>query len=284
MPPEPAAEEPYGIIIAGTGSHEKPFRVPQSALEKSPIIKGWIEEGYTPPSLRKGDALYFPWSDPEVVGVTVEYLKSTADGLIAILAPPERKTKDVLFYLNMYKFATCLGLSELCVGSFHKIKELTHDTKTFLTVLRVSTEEKSSLVEDRRFNDFLVKYIRKNAEVLKDSSFAKSTILQNSALGWNLCSLLLSSLGGTSDSARAGVNDSTPSPLLTPPSKTSARTTPEVERRKSPYSFNPLQKSSSPRQNPTRVKKPPQKEGARKFNATVEEVFDEYFSSKRASS
>ncbi|KAF2500623.1 hypothetical protein BU16DRAFT_614348 [Lophium mytilinum] len=276
MPIEPVAEEPHGIIIAGTGSHEKSFRVPQSALEKSPVIKGWIEDGFIPHSLKKGDALYFSWSDPEVVSLTVEYLKSTADGLIAILAPLGEGTRDVLFYLDMYKFATCLGLSELCIVSFHKIKELTRDTKAFLTVLSVSTEEKSSLVEDRQFNNFLVNYARNNANNLKDSSFAKSAILQNSALGWNLCSLLLSSIGGDS-----GGNDAGPSPLLTPPSKSALKPTPEAERRKSPYSYNPLQKSPSPRQDTTRVKKP-KKEDKRKYNATVEDAIDEYLSSEPA--
>lgn len=105
-----SAEEPSGIIIAGTGSHEKTFYVSQSALEKSTVIKGWIEDKESiPSSLQKGDALYFPECDPEVVHMTIEYLKSTTIGLIAILDPPAGGGKDVLFYVKMYKFALCLG-------------------------------------------------------------------------------------------------------------------------------------------------------------------------------
>src|ERR1700722_9828431 len=100
-----AAEEPRGTIIAGTGSHEKTFYAPRSALEKSTVIKGWIEDGETiPPSLQKGDALYFPECDPEVVQAVIEYLNSTTDGLIAILDPSAGGSKDVLFYMKMYKF------------------------------------------------------------------------------------------------------------------------------------------------------------------------------------
>jgi hypothetical protein len=103
-----AAEEPNGTIIAGTGSHEKSFYAPRSALEKSPVIKGWIDKG-TPTSLLKGDALHFPKCDPEVVRAVIEYLISTTDGLIAIPNPSAGGSKDVLFYVRMYKFALCLG-------------------------------------------------------------------------------------------------------------------------------------------------------------------------------
>ena len=105
-----AAEEPSGTIIAGTGSQEKTFYVPQSALEKSTVIKGWVEDNESiPASLQKGDALYFPECDPEVVHTVIEYLKSTTNGPIAVLDPSVGGGKDVLFYMRMYKFALCLG-------------------------------------------------------------------------------------------------------------------------------------------------------------------------------
>jgi hypothetical protein len=105
-----SAEEPNGIIIAGTGSHEKTFYAPKSALEKSTVIKGWIEDRESiPSSLQKGDALYFPECDPEVVHATIKYLNSTTNGRIAILDPSAGRSKDVLFYVKMYKFALCLG-------------------------------------------------------------------------------------------------------------------------------------------------------------------------------
>jgi hypothetical protein len=105
-----SAEEPNGTIIAGTGSHETTFYAPQSSLEKSTVIKGWIEDKESiPSSLQKGDALYFPECDPDVVQATIEYLNSTTNGLIAILDPSVGGSKNVLFYVKMYKFALCLG-------------------------------------------------------------------------------------------------------------------------------------------------------------------------------
>jgi hypothetical protein len=74
------------------------------------VIKGWIEDKESiPTSLQKGGALYFPECDPEVVHVVIEYLNSTTDGLIAILDPSAGESKDVLFYVKVYKFALCLG-------------------------------------------------------------------------------------------------------------------------------------------------------------------------------
>jgi 7-cyano-7-deazaguanine synthase in queuosine biosynthesis len=73
------------------------------------VIKDWIKNKSISTSMRKGDALYFPGCDPEVVHATIEYLKSTTDGLIAILNPSAGGSKDVLFYVKMYKFALCLG-------------------------------------------------------------------------------------------------------------------------------------------------------------------------------
>jgi hypothetical protein len=105
-----SAEEPSSIIIAGTGRHEKTFYAPKSALEKSTVIQGWIEDWESiPSSLQKGNALYFPECDPEVVHATIEYLNSTTNGQIAILDPSAAGSKDVLFYVKMYKFALCLG-------------------------------------------------------------------------------------------------------------------------------------------------------------------------------
>ena len=74
------------------------------------MIKGWIEDKESiPTSMQKGDALYFPNCDPEVVRATIEYLNSTMHGLIAILDLLAGGSKDVLFYAKTYKFALCLG-------------------------------------------------------------------------------------------------------------------------------------------------------------------------------
>jgi hypothetical protein len=104
------AGEPSDTIIAGTGSYERTFYAPQSALKKSAVLKGWIEHKETrPASLQKGDALYFPECDPEVVHAMIEYLKLPTDGPTAILDPSAGRNRDVLFYVKMYKFALCLA-------------------------------------------------------------------------------------------------------------------------------------------------------------------------------
>lgn len=57
----------------------------------------------------KGEALYFPECDPEAVSATIKYLNSTKDGLTDNLDPSILESKDVLFYIKLYKFALCLG-------------------------------------------------------------------------------------------------------------------------------------------------------------------------------
>lgn len=100
----PAAGGLSGLIIAGTGSQEETFYAPKSALEKSTVIKGWIDDTESiPKSLRNGGALHFPECDPEVVRAVVKYLNSTTDGIIAILDPSAGGSRDVLFYLKTYK-------------------------------------------------------------------------------------------------------------------------------------------------------------------------------------
>lgn len=277
-----SAKEPSGIIIAGTGRHERTFSASQSALEKSTVIRGWIEDKESiPSSLQKGDALYFPECDPEVVHATIKYLNSTTNGLIAIRDTSARGSRDVLFYVKLYKFALCLGLNELCVVSLNEIKELVRDTKSFIHVLSASTDEKTSLVDNHQFHGWMMGYIAEKSEVLKESALFKSAIMQDSELAWRLCSLLISSLVGMGIDTRAhSLQPSTSSPLRAPPNEApSSDTTPPTERR-SPYSCRPQQKSPSPRQDINRIKKK-QKHSARKFSASVEDAIDrEYLSVK----
>jgi hypothetical protein len=111
-------------------------------------------------------------------------------------------------------------LDDLCGVSLHKIKELTRDTKAFLHVLSVSTEEKTSLIDDRRFHAWMMGYVAQKSEVLKESKLFKTTIMENRELAWRFCSLLISSLGGMGNGAGAHyVPISTSSPLRTPPNK-----------------------------------------------------------------
>jgi len=111
-------------------------------------------------------------------------------------------------------------LDELCVVSLHKIKELTRDTQAFLHILSVSTEEKSSLIDDRQFHNWMMSYMAQKSEVLTESTIFKSTIMQNSQLAWRLCSLLITSLGGMDNGTGAhSVPIFTSSPFPTTPDK-----------------------------------------------------------------
>jgi hypothetical protein len=103
-------------------------------------------------------------------------------------------------------------LEDLCGVSLHKIKELTRDTKAFLRVLSVSTEEKTRLVDHHPFRDWIMGYMAQKSEVLKQSTHFKSEIMSDSELAWRICSLLMSSLGGMGNGT--GV-----SALRTPPNE-----------------------------------------------------------------
>lgn len=116
----------------------------------------------------------------------------------------------------------CLNgrLDELCTASLLKIKDLTHDTKSFLIVLAASTEQKTSLVEDPQFHDWIMGYLAEKSEVFKESKFFKGAIMENSELAWKLCALLMTSLSGKSNRARGHyVPVSSFTPVQTPPSK-----------------------------------------------------------------
>jgi hypothetical protein len=63
-------------------------------------------------------------------------------------------------------------------------------------------EQKTSLVEDRQFHDWMMGHLAAKSEVLKESNLFKGVIMENSELAWNLCTLLISSLGGSSNRAR----------------------------------------------------------------------------------
>ena len=86
-------------------------------------------------------------------------------------------------------------LNRLCVASLDKIKKLTRGTEAFLYVLSVSTEEKTRLVDNNQFREWMMGYMAKESEGLKELTLFKRTIMQNSELAWRLCSLLISSLG-----------------------------------------------------------------------------------------
>jgi hypothetical protein len=85
-------------------------------------------------------------------------------------------------------------LNKLCDVSLSGIKELTCNPEAFLHVLSVSTEEKTSLVDNPQFRDWMVGYVTQESKELKGSEPFKYAIMHNSELAWRLCSLLISSL------------------------------------------------------------------------------------------
>jgi hypothetical protein len=97
-------------IIAGKGVHEKMITVPRAALEKSPVIRGWIQDTDSMPgSLKKNGALYLPEYAPTVVLAVTDCLKSVAYDFKIICDPSAGSGRDAFFFLDMYKLCLCLG-------------------------------------------------------------------------------------------------------------------------------------------------------------------------------
>lgn len=110
-----AQEASKGTIIAGSGDLRRIFYVHKSALEKSSIIKGWIEEpGTIPSSLHKDSALCFPAVDPEVMETVVRYLERDereqwAFDLRGKALEEVKAPVDHIFYVRLYKLALSLA-------------------------------------------------------------------------------------------------------------------------------------------------------------------------------
>jgi hypothetical protein len=101
-----AAEEEFGTIIAGVGDSETRFNVPRSALEKSSILKGWIEDPETiPESTRINGALYFELCDPEAVRIVLDYLRKEAGSLASF----EYDGQNAPLNAKVYKLAISLS-------------------------------------------------------------------------------------------------------------------------------------------------------------------------------
>ncbi|KAE9974944.1 hypothetical protein EG328_003549 [Venturia inaequalis] len=189
-------------IIAGAGLHERTFNVPVSVLNKSPIISDWVHDKDSIPShMLRGNDFLFASIEPDVVQATINYLSHTP----RTFGPPIERLPfvtslqkiDVLFRVKLYKFALCLGLTELCEDSLIHIESLTYSTNVFLRVLTTSMEERMGLVDETQFRKWLIKYIKQNRVNLTNSPLFKDAISNNSALAWKICSLLMSALGDT---------------------------------------------------------------------------------------
>jgi hypothetical protein len=75
------------------------------ALEKSPVIKGWIEDPSSLPSrLRKDDGLHFPNVDVLVVKTVIRYLEGEEEEFEF-----GNHQRDPVFFVRVYKLSLSLG-------------------------------------------------------------------------------------------------------------------------------------------------------------------------------
>jgi len=103
------------MVIAGEEGSHQIFQVRKQCLERSPIIKGWIEDPKTmPESLKKDGALYFRSCHPDVVSALVKYLErdeatSSEDDFANNVDILQLQNQDPLFYIRVYKLAGSLA-------------------------------------------------------------------------------------------------------------------------------------------------------------------------------
>ena len=99
-----------GRIIAGLENNQQVFLVPIAALERSAVIKGYIDEPDSmPESLRKDGALYLPHCDPEVVRTLIHCLRRDDYSSSDYEFDLNLRSQDPLFYIKTYKLALTLA-------------------------------------------------------------------------------------------------------------------------------------------------------------------------------
>lgn len=96
-----------GTIIAGSGKDIKHFIVPTSVLQRSPVIKDWIEEPESlPDSLKKDGSLNLENIASEVVADVIRFLENPGAFECLALQPPNSRA---IFYTKVYKLALSLA-------------------------------------------------------------------------------------------------------------------------------------------------------------------------------
>ena len=104
-----------GRIIVGKEDHEQIFLVSMTALVKSPIIKGWIDEPDSlTESMQKDGALYLPNCDAEVIRTLIHYLDSNDEpsseyDFKSTPGSLQSQCEDPLFYAKVYKLSLSLA-------------------------------------------------------------------------------------------------------------------------------------------------------------------------------
>jgi hypothetical protein len=116
-----STEEEYGTIICGTGPREEKLNVCESALRKSPMIIGWLQDlDSMPESLRKDGALYLPTYPPTVVRAVFDCLRSQAYNSECIKDPSGGDGQNAIFFVEMYKLSLFLRYGYVTPNNFIK--------------------------------------------------------------------------------------------------------------------------------------------------------------------
>ncbi|KAH8686112.1 hypothetical protein BGZ60DRAFT_396904 [Tricladium varicosporioides] len=281
-----------GKIIAGSLSsdgvgngRQKIFNVRKEILEKSPVIKGWIEEPETmPESLQMDGALYLPNCDPEIVETLIRYLETGHDTTSTeyefdfddkVTESLPFHTQDPIFYLRLYKLAGSLALERLCMAALRRIRTRKYDAETFVRILMEA--EKGKLIEAGPFREWMIAYMARNSDTLRESPHIRSTIMEGGQKAWGICSALMSFLGNLkTDTAlpkSGSVGNVTTSYAFTPPSSSKRSVSAPLNTRQSRSYLKSYQKSPSSSPGSSRVEKKRRTE-RRGLNATVEDAVE----------
>ena len=102
-----------GFILAGEGDQEVEFEVDRVILERSPVIRDWIERLSTPSeTMLKDGALNLTKFDPQVVKYVIDVLGASRydDGSQPFQYPTVRPyVESAVFYAKVYKLSKNLG-------------------------------------------------------------------------------------------------------------------------------------------------------------------------------
>ncbi|KAL3419330.1 hypothetical protein PVAG01_09552 [Phlyctema vagabunda] len=266
-------------VIAGDGSSQKIFQVRKESLEKSSVIKGWIEDPDSmPASLQKDGALYLAACEPDVVLALIRYLERDDEVEFDDFFELEAKRlrlhlQGPLYYLRVYKLAGSLAIEGLCILCMLKIRAARYNTETFIKIALEA--ERGQLVEGKPFRDFMMNYMAQNFETLSVSKILQATMKEGGHNAWAICSLLVNCLGhvgaeaATARQTQNPRSSSNPFPVTTP--DRSSLGSASNRRRSSSYAKS-FSKPPGARVSSHRVEKRNSDEKRKNRNATVEDA------------
>ncbi|KAF4628840.1 hypothetical protein G7Y89_g9312 [Cudoniella acicularis] len=284
-----------GKIIAGslaadgmTNGCQEIFNVPGNILEKSLVIKFWIENpGEIPISLQGNDALNFPYCDPEVVRAVISYLEGDTskkeykfdfDDKVGATSSTMLYRQNPIFYLRIYKLATTLSLGPLCIAAIQKIRTRKYyEPDTFLQIL---TEVKSGgLIDSKPFRDWIIEYMAQQYDALCESPCIKGVIKKGGTDALELFGKMMhlfkmeNAVLSTPETV-GGVASPSASTTGTPSSSSKSSGSPPSITRQSRLYLKSYQKSPSSNANSHRVEKKHREGNKRNLNASVEDAVE----------